>query len=89
MMSVSPSTNHEIAAPLCEGKYIYVWKPNPTPLVFFDEQAITEEAERVFALTKNCCVTVSLRDVMTYEGDAGCFNRWLSIMREVSEKSLM
>ena len=89
MMSISPSTSHEIAAPLCEGKYVYAWKPPPTPVVFFDEQSIKKEAERVFSLTRNCCVAVTLRDVMSYEGNAGRFNRWLKIMREAAAEKYL
>jgi len=89
MMSVSPSTKHEKAAALCEGKYVYAWKPSPTPMVFYDEAAIREEAERVFSLTRNCCVAVTLRDVMSYEGNVSCFNRWLAIMREASLHALV
>ena len=86
MLSISPATNHEIAAPLCEGKYVYAWKPQPTNVVFFDEKAIHEEAERVFGLTKKCCISVILVDVYSYD-DSGCFNKWLKIMREAANQN--
>jgi hypothetical protein len=85
MLSVSPVTNHEIAASLCEGKYVYAWKPQPTNVVFFDEKAIREEAERVFELTKKCCISVILLDVYTDE-EPERFIKWLRIMRETANQ---
>ena len=86
MLSISPATNHEIAAPICEGKYVYAWKPQPTNVAFFDEKSIREEAGRVFGLTKKCCISVILVDVYSYD-DPECFDKWLKIMREEANQN--
>jgi len=85
MLSISPFTDHEIAASACEGKYVYAWKPQPSHVVHFNEDAIREEAEKVFNTINKCCVTVSLLDVYTYK-DINNFKRWLDIVREACKK---
>lgn len=85
MVSVSPFSNHEIAAAELQDKYVYVWKPHPAAITTgFDEVAIRAELERVFTITRGCRVAVSLADTETLEGDPGRLGRWIEIARQAS-----
>lgn len=84
-LSVSPWSDHEVAASILEDKYIYSWKPHPAKMIgTFDEDFIRAELRRVFDITRGCIVAVSLRDVQTVEGEPGRLSRWAEIGREIA-----
>jgi len=84
-LSVSPWSDHEVAASILEDKYIYSWKPHPAKMIgTFDEDFIRTELRRVFDITRGCVVAVSLRDVQTVEGEPRRLSRWAEIARETA-----
>lgn len=81
-VSVSPWADVEIAAAELSDKYVYSWKPNPSSMIStFNEEYIKSEIRRVFEITKDCCMQVSLRDTLTLCGEPGRLGRWVELAR--------
>ena len=84
-VSVSPWANHEIAADELRDRYVYSWKPNPSEAIMtFDEKAVRAGMQRVFEITKDCHVVVSLRDTETVCGEPWRLTRWIEIVKEAA-----
>lgn len=84
-LGVSPWSDHEVAADLIGDRYVYSWRPHPSKMIStFDEDYIRAEIKRVFAITKNCRVAVSLRDTQTLSGHPERLTRWIEIAEELA-----
>ena len=86
MISISPTTNPEIAGEKCRGKYVYAWKTLPANIAYFNEQAIENEFRRVLENTKGCCVTVNIMDVYECGEDISRFTKAIRIAREMIDR---
>jgi hypothetical protein len=51
----------------------------------FNETAAAEELERVFQITKDCCVSVFLEDQLNFNRDVSRLERWVAIAMEKAE----
>jgi hypothetical protein len=86
MVSVSPFSQHELAAEELQDKYVYAWKPHPAAITAaFDETVIRAELTRVFRILRNCRVAVRMLDTQTLHGEPQRLTRWIAIAKEVAE----
>jgi hypothetical protein len=85
VLGVSPWSDHEVAGELIGNRYVYSWRPHPSKMIStFDERYIRTEMKRVFGITKDCIVAVSLRDTQTLSGHPEHLTRWIEIAKEVA-----
>lgn len=87
-VSVSPWADKEAMAQALEDHYIYSLKPNPVDLAMddFDEDRIRAELREVFAVTRDCCVEVIMKDNHTIRNKPQRVIRWVQIAREEAER---
>jgi hypothetical protein len=86
-VSVSPWADHETAVEEIGNNYVYSWKPNPSTMITtFNEDFIRSEIDRVFRMTKDCCVAVSLRDTQNIEGNPSRLAKWTAIAKEIASE---
>ncbi len=86
MVSIGPFTNHKIAAPLCENRFVYAWKPHPACFIEFNEEAIVRDLAEALSITKNCCMTINMYDVLDYGGDLNRLSRWVELAKRTVQE---
>ncbi|MFB3895660.1 MAG: hypothetical protein ACE14V_05080 [bacterium] len=86
-VSVSPWTDITAAAIELQDKFIYSYKPNPSPLAAFtfDEAAIRESLKQVMQLAKEygCVLEVILKDTHTVQNDPSRLAKWVELAKQV------
>jgi len=87
-VSVSPWADKAAMAQALKDHYIYSLKPNPVDLAMddFDEDRVRAELREVFAVTRDCCVEVIMKDNHTIRNKPQRVIRWVQIAREEAER---
>jgi hypothetical protein len=86
-LSVSHSSNLEIAAEKLRDHYVFSWKPHPVEMIaMFDEECVRRAMKRAFDITRECCVVVCLRDTQTMYGNPERVAEWTRIAIEVASE---
>lgn len=84
MVSISPFVNHEKAAEVIGGRYVYAWKQHPGLIASFDPQAIENDLRRTLDITRGCRVAILMLDAFEYGNDLTRFAKWIDIAKRVA-----
>ncbi len=82
-ISVSPWADLRIAADRLADKYVYSWKPNPSPVCSgADEDIIRKSIREAVALTQGNVFEMIMKDTHTVENDPLRLHNWVRIAQE-------
>ncbi|MCP4606468.1 MAG: hypothetical protein GY847_39170 [Proteobacteria bacterium] len=87
-VSCSPWIDHEKMAGYLEDKYIYSWKPSPTPLSMpkLDIDTARKEIREVLEITKGCVVEIIMKDNHTISQRPENLVEWCQIAKEEAKR---
>jgi hypothetical protein len=87
-VSVSPWADQRQMAEMLQDDYIYSRKPAPSILAVphIDEEAIRADIRETLDITKGCVVELIMKDNHTLGGNPDNIVRWVSIVREETDK---
>lgn len=79
-LSVSHAANLEIAADRLKGNYVFSWKPHPAKMIAtFDKAYVERELKAAMKITKDCCLIICVRDVLSLFGKPERAGKWIDI----------
>jgi hypothetical protein len=88
-VAVSPWANRELCAEKLDGRYVYVYKPNPSylcsPTPAWDE--VKEDIRRTLSVTRGQAVHIVMKDTSTFHDDPSRVTRWCELARTMAEES--
>jgi len=87
-VAVSPWCDREAAMEKLAGKYVYAYKPNPTPLTSRvpDFEFAERQIRETLAITKGCATHIVMKDTSTFMNEPRRIEKWIEIaMKAVKE----
>jgi hypothetical protein len=88
-VAVSPWANRELCAEKICGRYVYVYKPNPSylcsPTPAWDQAE--EDIRHTLRVTRGQPVHIVMKDTSTFHDDASRVTRWCEMARRIAVES--
>ncbi len=86
----SPYADKQIAAQACQDRFIFSWKPNPTPLATptVDWDWIEADLRETLAVARGCPLEIIMKSTETFCGDPARATRWVETARRLAEESV-
>lgn len=80
-VAVSPWCNRKIAAEKLGDRYVYVWKPNPTPICSPQPDFTTAERDihDTLEIARGCNLVIVMKDTSTFHNEPWRVTRWTEI----------
>ncbi len=87
-IAVAPAANVARCAEQIGTDYVLSYRPSPTDMVGygFDPERIQAILQRDLAACRGCFFDITLKDVETVQGDPTRIQRWVKLMRKLTEK---
>jgi hypothetical protein len=86
----SPYASKRIAAEALTDKYIYSWKPNPTPLATasVDWEWIERDTRETLDIARGGCLEIILKSTETFNHDPARVTQWAELARRLACESV-
>ncbi len=77
-VAVSSWCDRELVAQKLENRYVYVYKPDPTPVCLPREnlQAAEQEVRETLEIARGCCVAIIMKNTQTFCQEPERLTRW-------------
>ena len=86
----SPYADKQIATEKCQDRFIYSWKPNPTPLatptVYWGW--IENDLRETLTIARGCPLEIIMKSTETFNHDPSRVTRWVETARRLAEESV-
>ena len=85
----SPYASKEVAAEKLGDKYIFAWKPNPTPIATetVDWDWVERDMRETLEVAKGCPLEMIMKSTETFNRDPERVTRWVELARRLAEES--
>jgi len=87
-LAVSPWSNRRLAAEKIGRNYVYVYKPNPTPVCSPepDWDLAEREVQETLEIAAGCCVVIVLKDTSTFHNEPWRVTRWSDLASRIARE---
>ncbi|MDP6778586.1 MAG: hypothetical protein QGI83_17665 [Candidatus Latescibacteria bacterium] len=88
-LSISPWCDREFCAERIAGKYVYVYKPNPSRICSPtpDWEGAEAELRETLEIARSCPVHLVMKDTHTFCGEPGRITRWAEMASRVAAEA--
>ena len=88
-IGVSPMADLAKCAEQIGSEYVLSWRPSPSDMVAhrFDPDFVGKTVSRALAVTRDCHLTIHLKDIETVNGEPGRLAAWVGLVRRSLEQA--
>lgn len=86
-VAVSPWADRQLAAEKLGNRYVYVYKPNPSPLCspVADLEAAERDVLETLRIARGCCLSIVMKDTHTFGQEPRRLTAWCQLARRAVE----
>ena len=90
-VAVVPWSNRELCAEKIGGRYVYVYKPNPSHICAAtpDWEAAERDVRETLQIARGCPLHIVMKDTGTFHGEAERTTRWCEMAKELAMDSVL